>query len=126
MAKRQRHNGQQAQRRRSKEGRGVGTGADYIPYLLIHDVPSIGLASRVWGWKTRRVHHLLSRLELKFFYTLEWRPDVRDIREQFPLDLDETLAIADQLGLSHPRDRKTKDYVVMTTDFMITIKKGFV
>ncbi|HEV2707631.1 MAG TPA: TnsA endonuclease N-terminal domain-containing protein [Pyrinomonadaceae bacterium] len=126
MAKRRRDNGQQARRRRSKEGRGIGTGADYIPYLLIHDVPSIGLASRVWGWKTRRVHHFLSRLELKFFYTLEWRPDVHDIREQFPLDLDETLAIADQLGVRHPRDPKTKDYVVMTSDFVLTIRKGFV
>jgi TnsA endonuclease-like protein len=126
MAKRRRDNGQRAQQRRSKEGRGVGTGADYIPYLLIHDVPSIGLASRVWGWKANRVHHFLSRLELKFFYTLEWRPDVIDIREQFPLDLDESLAIADQLGVRHPRDPKTKDYMVMTSDFVITVKKGFV
>jgi hypothetical protein len=126
MAKRRRDNGRQAQQRRLKEGRGIGTGADYLPYLFIHDVPSIGLASRIWGWKTRRVHHLLSRLELKFFYTLEWRLDVLDIREQFPLDLDETLAIADQLGVGHPRDPKTKDYMVMTSDFVITVKKGFV
>lgn len=124
MAKRRRENGRRAQQRRSKEGRGVGTGADYIPYLLIHDVPSIGLVSRVWGWKARRVHHFLSRLELKFFYTLEWRRDVLDIREQFPLDLDETLAIADQLGVRHPRDPKTKDYAVMTSDFVITVRKG--
>ncbi len=126
MAKRRRDNGRQAQQRRSKEGRGIGTGADYLPYLFIHDVPLIGLASRVWGWKTNRVHHLLSRLELKFFYTLEWGLDVLDIREQFPLNLDETLAIADQLGVRHPRDPKTKDYVVMTSDFVITIRKGFV
>lgn len=125
MAKRRRENGRRAQQRRSKEGRGVGTGADYVPYLLIHDVPSIGLASRVWGWKARRVHHLLSRLELKFFYTLEWRQDVLDIREQFPLDLNETLAIADRLGVRHPRDPKTKDYAVMTSDFVITVRKGF-
>jgi hypothetical protein len=97
-----------------------------MPYLLIHDVPSIGLASRVWGWKTNRIHHLLSRLELKFFYTLEWRPDVFDIRELFPLDRDETLAIADRLGVRHPRDPKTKDYIVMTSDFVMTVKKGLV
>lgn len=126
MAKRRRDNGVQAQRRRSKEGRGVGTGADYIPYLLIHDVPSLGLASRVWGWKANRVHHLLSQLELKFFYTVEWRLDVLDIREQFPLHLDETLTIANRLGIRHPRDPKTKDYVVMTSDFVITVRKGFV
>lgn len=126
MAKRRRENGQKAQQRRSKEGRGVGRGADYKPYLYIHDVPSLGLASRVWGWKTQRVHHFLSRLELKFFYSLEWLPYVIDIREQFPLDLDETLAIANQLGFRHPRDPKTRDYVVMTTDFVITVRRGFV
>lgn len=126
MAKRRRHNGEQAQRRRAKEGRGIGTGADYKPYLLIHDVPSTGLASRVWGWKTNRVHHFLSRLELKVFYTFEWQPDVLDVREQFPLDLDETLAIANRLGVRHPRDPKTKNYVVMTSDFVLTVRKGFI
>ena len=120
MAKRPRNNGKKAQKGRAKEGRGVGLGSDYKPYLYIHDVPSIGLVSRVWGWKTGRVHHCLSRLELKFFYTREWCQKVIDIREQFPLDLDETLAIADQLGVRHPRDPKTKDYVVMTSDFVIT------
>ena len=75
-----------------------------MPYLLVHDVPSNGLASRIWGWKTNRVHHLLSRLELIFFYMLEWCQDVIDIREQFPLNLDETLAISDRLGVRHPRD----------------------
>lgn len=120
MGKRPRNSGKKAQKRRAKEGRGVGLGSDYKPYLYIHDVPSIGLVSRVWGWKTRRVHHFLSRLELKFFYTREWQRSVIDIREQFPLQLDETLAIADQLGVLHPRDPKTKDYIVMTSDFVIT------
>lgn len=124
MAKRRRFNGKKAQVRRAKERRGVGSGAYYQPYLLIHDVSSIGLASRVWGWKTNRVHHFLSRLELMFFYTLEWRLDVFDIREQFPLDLDETLAIADKLGVRHPRDPKTKEYVVMTSDIVMSIRKG--
>jgi hypothetical protein len=94
--------------------------------LLIHDVPSTGLASRVWGWKTNRVHHFLSRLELKVFYTFEWQPEVLDIREQFPLDLDETLAIADRLGVRHPRDPKTRDYMIMTSDLVITHRKGSV
>jgi TnsA endonuclease-like protein len=126
MAKRRRENGKKAQTKRAREGRGVGTGSNYKPYLFIHDVSSIGLASRDWGWKTNRVHHFLSRLELKFFYTLEWRPDVHDIREQFPLDLNETLAIANQLGVRHPRDPKTKDYVVMTSDFVTTVRNGFI
>lgn len=125
MAKRRRENGKKVQKRRAKEGRGAGTGADYKPYLYIHDVPSIGLTSRVWGWKTSRVHHFLSRLELKFFYTFEWQLTVIDIREQFPLHLEETLAIAEQLGIRHPRDPKTKDFMVMTSDFVVTEKRPF-
>lgn len=126
MAKRHRDSGKKAQSIRAKQRRGVGRGADYTPYLLIHDVPSQGLSSRVWGWTTGRVHHVFSRGELKVFYIYDWEKDVHDIREQFPLDQDETLAIADQLGVRHPRDPKTKEYVVMTSDFVFTIANGSV
>lgn len=124
MAKRRRDNGQKSQQRRSKEGRGLGIGVEYIPYLFVHDVPSIGLASRIWGWTTGRVHHVFSMGERKVFYMYDWREDVRDIREQFPLDQEETLAIADHLGVRHPRDPKTKEYIVMTSDFVFTIVNG--
>jgi hypothetical protein len=46
-----------------KEGRGQGEGADYKPFLTIHDVPSNGLSSRVPGRKTGRLHHTLSKIE---------------------------------------------------------------
>jgi len=107
--------------KRRKEGRGLGRGHDYKPELRIQDVASIGLATRVRGWKTGRVHHFMSQLEWFFFYVLDWSPSVLDIREQFPLDLDETLAIAQQLCIRHPTDVKTKQPIVMTTDFIITV-----
>jgi TnsA endonuclease N terminal len=88
--------------KRNSEGRGQGRGSDYKPGLRIQDVPSQGLVTRVNGWKTNREHHLFSKLELHYFYILDWSSIVSDIREQFPLDLDETLAIAKQLGISHP------------------------
>lgn len=125
MAKRRRQNSQASQKRRAKQGRGVGTGPNYIPYLLIHDVPSIGLASRVLGWTTGRVHHFLSRLELLFFFCQEWRREIVDIREQFPLNLEETLAIAKQLGVRHPRHPRTRDWDVRTSDFVLTVRKPF-
>jgi hypothetical protein len=124
MAKRRRENGKKVQTKRAREGRGVGRGADYTPELLIHDVPSEGLSSRIWGLTTGRVHHVFSLGERRVFYIHDWREDVRDIREQFPLNQDETLAIADQLGVRHPRDPKTKEYTVMTSDFVITITNG--
>lgn len=110
--------------RRKSEGRGSGRGANYKPELYIHDVPSQGLATRIQGWKTNRTHHLLSKLELHYFYLLEWSPIITDIREQYPLGLEETLAIAEQLGIRHPTDPRSKYPIVMTTDFIITIPKN--
>ncbi len=125
MAKRKRMTDASTADRRRKEGRGCGTGSLYLPYIYIHDVASIGLASRVLGWKTARIHHLLSRLELQYFHTLEWSERVLDIREQFPLDLDETLAIAAQLGVKHPTHPKTRCPIVMTSDFVVTVREPF-
>jgi TnsA endonuclease N terminal len=104
--------------------RGVGRGKDYVPYLRIQDVPSTGLATRVRGWKTGRVHHLLSKLEKMFFFTLEWSRFVVDIREQYPLDIGRTLAIAKDLGVRHPCLPGTNKPIVMTTDFVITSRRG--
>lgn len=108
----------------TKEGRGQGSGPNYKPWLTVRDVPSKGTSSRIMGWKTKRVHHFLSQsLEESYFYLLDWSPVVIDIREQYPLlPLEETLEIAEGLGLKHPINVKTKEPEVMTTDFMITVE----
>ena len=80
-----------------------------------------GLSTRIRGWKTNRVHQFLSKLELSYFYLFEWSKSVIDIREQFPLDLAETEAIARGLGIKHPTDPFTRKSVVMTSDFVITL-----
>ena len=49
MAKRQRENTPDIIDRRIKEGRGAGRSGDYNPWLLVPDVPSPKLASRVKG-----------------------------------------------------------------------------
>jgi len=68
---------------------------------------------------------MLSLLELLYFYVAEWALHVVDIREQYPLlPLEETLAIARSCGIRHPTDPKTKEPVVMTTDFVITVRQG--
>jgi hypothetical protein len=106
---------------RIKAGRGQGVGLKYKPWLTIQDVPSIGHAHRIKGAKHGRVHHLLSNLEANVFYLYEWSLQIIDIREQYPLlPLEETLAIAEEIGVRHPIDILTKYPIVMTTDFFLT------
>ena len=105
-----------------KEGRGQGTGADYKPWIYIHDFPSRGVSARIPGRTTGRIHHLLSRQEEYYFYILDADPDVLDIREQFPLRLTETMEIARRLNVKHPW--KGDFPFVMTTDFLVTRPDG--
>jgi hypothetical protein len=122
MAKRNRSSTFEKVEKWIREGRGKGEGINYKPWLTIRDVPSNGIVSRSKGWKTGRVHHLLSQLELHYLYTLEWSDEVSDIKEQYPLlPLERTLEIAESLGIKHPADPQTEDPIVMTTDFLITI-----
>ncbi|AWC31043.1 heteromeric transposase endonuclease subunit TnsA (plasmid) [Bacillus cytotoxicus] len=108
-----------------KEGRGTGTGTDYQPWLKIQDVSSLGRSTRLKGIKTSRQHEFLSDLERNYFYLTEFSDAIADIREQFPLlPQEETLLIADELGIKHPRNPRTGEPIVMTTDFLLTINKG--
>lgn len=105
--------------RKMKEKRGKGEGSEYTPYFEVHEVPSAGRSLRVKGCKTGRIHHLLSDLESNFFFALEWNPNITDIREQFPLDFQLTLKIARELNTIHPRNTRTKEIHIMTTDFVV-------
>ena len=112
------------------EGRGQNHGAEYIPWILVQDFPSHGQRNRELGWKTGRQHHYFSKNELDYHYTLDWSRIVLDIQEQSPLlsqdlssPLAEALAIAKECGIRYPTDRQTKEPVVMTTDFVITISR---
>ncbi|MBR9675103.1 MULTISPECIES: TnsA endonuclease N-terminal domain-containing protein [Bacillus] len=108
-----------------KEGRGSGIGINYKPWLKIQDVSSLGRSTRLKGIKTSRQHEFLSDLERNYFYLTEHSDFVFDIREQFPLlPLEETIVIADELGIKHSTDPKTGEPIVMTTDFLLTVDKG--
>ena len=102
-----------------KEGRGSGRGLDYKPWLTVQDVPSTGEANRIAGTKHRRVHHLLSRLELAIFLDCDWHLNVTEIREQFPIDRAETRRIAESMSIRHPQVLGVD--VVMTSDFLVDI-----
>jgi hypothetical protein len=114
---------QKRQQNQIKDGRGQGAGKDYRPFIQAHDnkVASEGWVTRHLGWKTQRTHHTLSKHERRYLYFLEWLDAVVDIREQFPLlPLSRTEEIAKQLGIKHAHLDGVP--VVMTTDFLITLR----
>ncbi|MED3349010.1 TnsA endonuclease N-terminal domain-containing protein [Bacillus thuringiensis] len=107
-----------------KEGRGQGELNNYKPWLMIQNVSSNGNESRPRGWKTNRKHDFLSNLERDYFFILEWLDNIIDIREQFPLDRELTYKIAMEKGISHSIDSKHDTLMVMTTDFLLTVREG--
>jgi hypothetical protein len=123
MAKRRRRITEKLIKRWLKEGRGQGEGAQYKPWLTIQDVPSQGRCHRIHNLHTGRVHHLLSDLELHIYFIYVWSsPPVIDIMEQYPLlPLEETIAIAEQLGIPYPKDPSTRHPIVLTSDFFLKV-----
>jgi hypothetical protein len=107
--------------RRFKEGRGQGYGKDYKPFLTVRDVPSNGRVHRRPSITHGRIVHLLSDLELAVFLLFDWHESVVDIREQFPLDPEKTINIANRLGIKHPAVKGVNQ--VMTTDLLIDLKR---
>lgn len=111
--------------RRIAEGRGRGTLKDYLPWLTIHDLASLGVVSRVMGRTAGRIYHLLSGLETAFFYILDASDLTLDIWEQYPLlPLEDTLRIAEAMRIRHPRDNNSKYPIVLTSDFVVTTTSG--
>ncbi len=107
--------------RRIKEGRGQGSGAAYVPWIHVRDFSSQGMVSRFRSWKSGRTIQCLSSLETSFAYLLEWSDAVLDYYEQYPLlPLEETLALAEGLGLRIPTD--DGEPRVRTTDFLLELQ----
>jgi len=105
---------------RLAEGRGQGRGTSYKPYFTRFDVRSHGERRESYFQKPDRGIHFLSRLEFHQCLLAHEDPEIIDIREQFPLPLLETEAIAEELGILHPRYWKTGCHIVMTTDLVFT------
>jgi len=106
-------------KRLDKEKRGQGVGKHYRPFLTVRDVPSKGRVHRRPALTHNRVVHLLSDLELAAFLFFDWHYSVTDIREQYPLNPNATIAIAERLGIKHPAYRGVLQ--VMTTDLLVDL-----
>lgn len=102
-----------------KEERGKGSGKDYHPWLTVRDLSSKGRSHRVMGHLTGRTHHFFSDTELAAFLLLEWNPDVTDIREQFPLRIEDTFSVAEQANIRHPEAGGY--HQIMSSDFVVDL-----
>jgi len=109
---------------RYKQKRGEGRLGKYIPWILVHEISSRGLSSRILGKKTKRIHHLLSTLEKRVFLLLDKDDSVLDIREQYPLPLNETIQIAFEKNIRHGSD--DGEPMTMTTDFLVDLSNRLV
>lgn len=105
---------------KKKNKRGQGKGGNYIPWKKIREVSSGSTASSVPDYKNGRMVELISQAEVWWYFKLRWNDDVADIREHFPLDVDETTEIAKTLGIRmYASGRKC-----MTTDLLLTLRDG--
>ena len=106
-----------------KEGRGQGEGKEYKPWLTVQDFPSMGRASRIFGWRTHRIHHFFTQSESRYFYLLEWEDNVRDVREHYPLlNYEDVVKEKDDLNFDYFKDKNSGEYYVLYTTFLITVK----
>lgn len=110
--------------RQIKKGYGSVTGSEYKPWIHVMEGGSLGVRHRLNGWKTNRIHQLLSKLEYSTFLALEWCDYVVDIREQYPLERNKTQEIANRMGVNHSIYPTTNIPIVMTTDFLITVNEN--
>ncbi len=97
--------------------RGLGTGKEYEPFIKVYEGKSQGESVRVRSSTVGRVHHLLSGIELTAFVLLDWFPHSIDIREQYPIPINDSLGICQQLGIRHPQVRGK--LTVVTTDLLV-------
>lgn len=96
---------------------------DYKPWLYAREFTRCrGRRTIIKDLRTDRLMHLFSGIELNYYKMLLWTPDVINIFEQYPLEYEMTLKIAQGLGVKHPRDPKTKEDIVMTTDFLYEVR----
>lgn len=103
-------------KKRIEEGRCKGVGADYVPFITSREANSIGTSSSIYDPIEGRIVHVLSTVELDFYYMLRWNPDVKYIREQYLLDSVRIKTIAKELGI------QTGSYY--TTDFLVDYYDG--
>ena len=101
-----------------RENRGKGEKEKYRPWIECRECNSMGTCVLYPDWKHGRTMHFLSQGEFWAYLILRWQDNVVDIREQFPLNKDVTMKIAEAKGISHPHN--IDGNITMTTDLLVT------
>ncbi len=99
--------------------RDINTGV-YRPYLTVRSVNKFGRRHQIWCDKQQREVHLLSDGERRAYEMMIAHPGTVSVLEQYALDINDTISIAEDLGYVHPRNHKKNQFTVMTTDFLRT------
>ena len=84
--------------KRLVEKRGTGVGKGYVPFIKVGEFSGSGESIRVKSRAAKRIHHFHSGIEFSAFMIFEWFHNTLDIREQFPIPLNDSLLIAKELG----------------------------
>ena len=108
------------EQRKIKEGRGTGTGANYKPWIYVRELKSNGTSSEPIDWTNGRTCQLLSQGEKYLWYYLRWNDSVKNIYEQYPMNLDATNSIALNSGIKPMFNGRRH----MTSDFYVEYQDG--
>ena len=112
---------------RFKNGCGQGEKEGYAGWLSISDFSSIGSnRERIPGNIIQRPYHLKGEPEqdIPALRRIELHHGVHDIKEYFPIKREITLAIADNLEMTHPCYPETKIPEVLCITFLVSIKNN--
>jgi hypothetical protein len=108
-----------------KLGHGQNEGQNYLSWIFVHRETAWGLNNRPCGLTIQREYQLRNNQEYYYFRILDLCPTIVDIREHYPItEIDETLEIANRLGIKHPTKPVSNQPEVLTIEYFITIEEG--
>ena len=92
--------------------------------LKVTTFSSKGRATRIYSYKTNKIHHLQSDNQLKVFLAFEWIDSIKDIKENIELkDLEATLYNVENLRLDKFMAKETGQLYQLHTNFLIKVLK---
>ena len=94
---------------------------EYKPFIKAKQIKGLSIPCVIVDYKTKRQVELLSQVEKYYWYQLRFEDDTVNIYEQYPLNLDLTLYLAELYSIKHPKDKSTP----MTTDFLVETRNGY-
>lgn len=102
---------------KAKRKWGEGEGENYHGWFSASSISLISPKDRIYGMKVNRIHLLVSTLERDYFYQLNFSDSVKDIREQYPLKRNITMAIAKEYGIRHiVKEPYTTDFYIIKSN----------